>query len=31
MPDEFMFIEFVFEEFDEFVSVEFEPFAFVAL
>ena len=23
MPDEFAFVEFVFEEFDEFVSVEF--------
>ena len=29
MPDEFVFVEFVFEEFDEFVSVEFEPFVFV--
>ena len=30
MPDEFVFLEFVFEEFDEFVSaVEFEPFVFV--
>ena len=29
MPDEFVFVEFVFEEFDEFVSMEFEPFVFV--
>jgi len=29
MPDEFVFVEFVFEAFDEFVSVEFEPFVFV--
>ena len=26
-----MFVEFVFEEFDEFVSVEFEPFVFVVV
>ena len=29
MPDEFVFVKFVFEEFDEFVSMEFEPFVFV--
>ena len=30
MPDEFVFVEFVFEKFDEFGSpVEFESFVFV--